>query len=126
MQYYDGRFANDCRFPYYAYNSVARWDALNCGSVYVRLHSMEGMNAEDVQALADNPNQNITASIMYFGSNLRGTRAYWKQRCSELMQKVPQLGMPTIFFTLSAVDYHRPDLFRLIDSNLKISGSSSS
>lgn len=100
MQYHDGRFAEDSRFPYYAYNSIARWDAINCGNVYVRLNQMDGFNADDIRALADNPNQKIAASIMYYGKNLRGTRAYWKQRCSELLQMVRELGIPTIFFTL--------------------------
>lgn len=35
MEYHDGRFANDLRFPYYAYNTIARWNALNCGNVYI-------------------------------------------------------------------------------------------
>lgn len=30
---------------------------------------------------------------------------------------VRQIGMPTIFFTLSAADYHWPDLFRLLQPN---------
>jgi len=122
MQYHDGRFANDARFPYYAYNTLARWDALNCGSVYVRKNRLEGLNAEDLIDMVNDENLDLASSIMYYGSNLRGTRPYWKQRCSELIQMVRQLGTPTIFFTLSAADYHWPDLFRILcpdtDSNL--------
>jgi len=114
MQYRDGRFANDPRFPYYAYNSLARWDALNCGNVYVRQHRLEGLSADDMLAMAHDRNCDLASSIMYYGVSLRGTRAYWKQRCSELIQMVRQLGTPTVFFTLSAADYHWPDLFRLL------------
>lgn len=114
MQYHDGRFANDSRFPYYAYNSLARWDALNCGNVYVRQNRLEGVSAEDMLETINDPNHDLAASIMYYGTNLRGTRAYWRQRCSELIQMVRQLGTPTIFFTLSAADYHWPDLFRIL------------
>ena len=56
----------------------------------------------------------MASSIMYYGLSLRGTRSFWKQRCSELLQMVRQIGTPTIFFTLSAADYHWPDLFRIL------------
>lgn len=64
--------------------------------------------------MVENPNQDIASSIMYHGVNLRGTRPYWRQRCSELTQMVRQLGTPTVFFTLSAADYHWPDSFRIL------------
>jgi len=118
MQYHDGRFANDPRFPYYAYNSLARWDALNCGNVYVRRNRLEGVSAHDMLEMANDPDFDLASSIMYYGSNLRGTRSYWKQRCSELIQMVRQLGTPTIFFTLSAADYHWPDLFKILSPNV--------
>lgn len=114
MEYKDGRFANHSRFPYYAYNSLARWDALNCGSVYVRKHGMEGVCAEDIAEIIADPDHDLAASIMYYGASLRGTRMFWKQRAAELQQMCRQLGTPTIFFTLSAADYHWPDLFRLL------------
>lgn len=114
LEYHDGRFANDERFPYYAFNSVFRWDAINCGNVYVRQHQMEGLTGEDLAEVANNPNHDLAANIMYYGANLRGTRSFWKQRCSELLQMVRQVGLPSVFFTLSAADYHWPDLFRII------------
>lgn len=59
----------------------------------------------------------IAGSIMYHGANLRGTRSYWKQQSSELLQMFRQLGCTTIFFPLSAADYHWPDMFRILDSS---------
>lgn len=118
LQYKDGRFANDERFPYYAYNSLARWDALNCGNVFIRQNELLNANAQDILEMANNPNRDIAGSIMYYGVNLRGTRPYWRQRSSELLQMCRQLSTPTIFFTLSAADYHWPDLFRLLRPNV--------
>lgn len=114
LQYRDGRFANDKRFPYFAYNTLARHDAINCGAVYVRRNGMQNLTVGDLIAIARRPDHDLAASIMYYGVNLRGTRAYWKQRSAELTQMVHQLGAPTVFFTLTAADYHWPDLFRIL------------
>lgn len=114
MQFHDKRFAKDLRFPYYAHNSLARWDALECGNAYVLRNQMQNVNAADMLEILDDPRHNLASTIMYYGSNLRGSRPYWKQRCSELIQMVKQLGQPTVFFTLSAADYHWPDLFRIL------------
>lgn len=114
MNYHDGRFANDERFPYFAYNSLARWDALNCGNVFIRQNELQNKSVQDILEMANNPDKDIAANIMYYGQNLRGTRSYWKQRSNELLQMCRQLGTPTIFFTLSAADYHWPDLFRIL------------
>lgn len=114
MQYKDGRFANDHRFPYYAYNSLARWDAINCGNVFLRVNNFQDVSNEALLNVLNDQGHELASSIMYYGSTLRGTRPFWKQRCSELTQMVRQIGLPTIFFTLSAADYHWPDLFRLI------------
>ena len=59
-------------------------------------------------------NPALANSIMYYGASLRGTRSYWKQRCCELLDMVDQIGTPSVFFTLSAADYHWPHLFKLI------------
>lgn len=80
MHYRDGRFANDDRFPYYAFNSLARWDALNCGSVFVRQNDVGNTTAREILELANNPNRDMAGSIMYYGVNLRGTRSFWRQR----------------------------------------------
>jgi len=61
-----------------------------------------------------NSNPAIIKKIMYYNSNLRGTRSYWYARGQELLAMVKQLGLPTLFFTLSAADLHWPDLFHFL------------
>jgi hypothetical protein len=51
---------------------------------------------------------------MYQASNLRGTKAFWHARANELRDMVEQLGLPTIFLTLSCADGHWDELFRLL------------
>lgn len=75
MDYHDGRFANDMRFPYYAYNSLARWSAINSGNVYVRHHQMADLDAQAVREIIEDEDSDLAASIMYYGASLRGTRA---------------------------------------------------
>lgn len=118
LQYHDQRFAKDSRFVYYAYNTMARWTAINCGNVFVRQNELEGYTAEDLLELLNEPNRDLAKSIMYYGQTLRGTRAFWKVRCTELLSMVRQIGTPTIFFTLSAADYHWPDLYRIISPEI--------
>lgn len=43
-----------------------------------------------------------------------GTRPYWRYRLSELLDMESQLGLPTLFVTLSAADLHWPDLIKLM------------
>lgn len=76
MQYCDGRFANDPRFPYYAYNSVARWDAINCGNVYVRMNHMNISSFDDMREMLNNEDRDLAGAIMYYGTSLRGRRFF--------------------------------------------------
>ena len=64
-------------------------------------------------------NPALANQIMYYGAVLRGTRSYWKQRCCELLDMVDQIGIPTVFFTLSAADYSWPHLFELINPEIE-------
>lgn len=45
---------------------------------------------------------------------IAGTRQYWRSRLSELLDMELQLGLPTLFLTLSAADLHWPDLLELM------------
>jgi len=56
------------------------------------------------QQLINVPDNKVAEHLILFGSSLRGTRAYWMKCRSELTDMVTQLGCPTLFFTLSAVD----------------------
>ncbi|KAK3909275.1 Histone transcription regulator 3-like protein, partial [Frankliniella fusca] len=86
MDYFDGRFASHTIFPYFAWNSVMRWECLTKGTVYMKKHPE--LKKCDVDLLKD--------------------------RSAELQEMVQQIGLPTIFFTLSAADFHWPRLFDLL------------
>ena len=60
--------------------------------------------------LQDIPTDKLPEHVMRFGAHLRGTKAYWTLRRSELTNMITQLQCPTLFFTLSAADTKWPDL----------------
>ncbi|KAE8745952.1 hypothetical protein FOCC_FOCC007313 [Frankliniella occidentalis] len=114
LEFKDGRFANDPRFRFFAFNTVMRHEALRAGSIYVRRNEdLHGKTVRDLREMA-RQRPGLARDIMFYGTKLHGTRQYWGARLSELLDMINQLGVPTIFMTLSAADLHWPDLFRLM------------
>lgn len=57
----------------------------------------------------------LASRVSYCAQQFRETRAYWYNKLKELITMVKQLGPPTLFFTLSAVDLQLPELYALLD-----------
>jgi hypothetical protein len=53
-----------------------------------------------------------------FFSLYTGTKSYWRARLCELLDMEKQLGLPTLFFTLSAADLHWPELMKVFHPDL--------
>ncbi|KAK3923264.1 ATP-dependent DNA helicase [Frankliniella fusca] len=121
MHYYDERFAKHTTFRFFAYNSWMRWTALNDGNVFLEKHNeYKNMTVDKLKELIGQ-NPSIMKQIMFHASNLRGTKAFWHTRANELRDMVEQLGLPTIFLTLSCADGHWNDLFKLLTKNNDVS-----
>ncbi|KAK3922134.1 ATP-dependent DNA helicase [Frankliniella fusca] len=117
LNYKDGRFARHTTFRFFALNSWMRWTACTDGSILIK-NMPELKNITVCQLnnmLKDDPS--LMNRIFYQSSNIRGTKPYWKTRTGELMDMVEELGLPTIFLTLSCADLHWPDLFRVLTGN---------
>ncbi|KAK3911536.1 ATP-dependent DNA helicase [Frankliniella fusca] len=114
LSYEDGRFAKHATFRFFAFNMWLRHTAIKAGKVFVDKDSvLKEMNVEELKAhLASNVS--ARNKLMFMGSNLKGSKAYWKSRCGELRDMVEQIGLPTIFLTLSAADFYWPDLYRIL------------
>ncbi|KAK3918290.1 Ribonuclease 3 [Frankliniella fusca] len=119
MNYHDGRFAQHPTFRFFAYNVWQRWTALTSGSVFVRNNKdFQNMTVSQLKDLISE-NQHVMKQVMYQASNLKGSKAYWSVRSSELTDMVEQLGLPTIFLTLSCADGHWENLYKLLtDANV--------
>lgn len=114
MDYEDGRFSSHPIFSYFAMNSVMRWECMKKGTVYVSRHrELKGKNVEVLKEMMM-AGMKLGKDIMVYSSNIRTSREYWMSRSSELQAMVTTLGLPSIFFSLSAADFHWPRLFDLL------------
>lgn len=83
---------------------MQRHDACRQSGVLAKTSDLR--NIENIQQLTEKVNQqpSILKKLLAFGAKIHGTSAYWfKQQC-ELLSMVNQLGVPTVFLTLSAAD----------------------
>lgn len=114
MRYYDDRFARHSRFRFFALNSLMRWAALKDGNIFVKRNpELAKMTVADLkEKIEEDPG--FLKKIMFQASNIRGTKAFWNVRGRELRNMIEQLGMPTLFLTLSAADMHWPELYKIL------------
>lgn len=114
MLYDDGRFSKHCRFRYFALNTEMRWRAIQTGRVYVHQNPDDHhLSIEELRDMVGREAESFSSRVLHYAASLRGTRQYWMRQRSNLMAMVDALGMPTIFFTHSAADFHWPELARL-------------
>ncbi|KAK3921767.1 hypothetical protein KUF71_010943 [Frankliniella fusca] len=114
MDFLDGRFASHKIFPYFAWNSVMRWECLTKGTVYMKKHpEMKKMNIALLKELMLTNNK-FGRDVMVYSSSIRSTRNFWFTRSAELQDMVNQIDLPTIFFTLTSADFHWPRLYDLL------------
>jgi hypothetical protein len=113
LRFRGSRFAQHRRFPWFAFNTLQRNRSRSRAKIFVRQqHDAGRLTAEDIRALLAENDQHVANQMVRYGSNLRGTRAYWLARRHELMDMIRMKGSPDIFFTLSAADLQWPDLHR--------------
>ncbi|KAK3932677.1 ATP-dependent DNA helicase [Frankliniella fusca] len=114
MNFHDNRFAQHKTFRFFAYNSRLRWTAMNDGNIFVKNNKeFQNMTTGQLKNLILE-NKSIMSHIMYYGSNIPGTKAYWHNNANKLRDMVEQLGLPSIFLTMSCADGHWNDLYRLM------------
>ena len=68
--------------------------------------------------MAGREGEQFSNRVLRYTASLRGTRQYWLQQRSRFIAIVDTLGMPTIFFTHSAADFHWPDLALVLQNDL--------
>ena len=116
MLYHGQRFAKHPRFRYFALNTQMRHRALQNGRIYVRQNPDDGhLSVDELRDMVGHSNQALSNRVLHFGATLRGTRQFWQKQRSRLTAMVDTLGLPTLFFTLSAADLQWPELANLLD-----------
>lgn len=118
LQYKDRRFAQDYRFRYFLLNTHLRHQMISQARMYVKQgHWVDSDTLSFKDAIEKNPK--FLDGIISFNKKIKGTTSFWKTKCAELITMCQQLGSPTVFFTLSAADYHWPDLYKILAPDLK-------
>ncbi|KAK3908156.1 LOW QUALITY PROTEIN: V-type proton ATPase subunit C [Frankliniella fusca] len=118
LNYKDGRFARHPTFRFFALNSWMRWTACTTGSIMIKnVPQLKHVTVSNLKEMLKK-DPSLMNKIIYQSSNIRGTKPFWSKRTGELVDMVEQLGLPTLFLTLSSADLHWPDLFRILTGNL--------
>ncbi|KAK3907761.1 ATP-dependent DNA helicase [Frankliniella fusca] len=114
MKKIDRRFSKHKLFPYFALNSIFRWEALSLGTLYMsKKPELKKINIEHLKDMVSE-SLSLPKSVMIYSSSIRGSRSYWMTRTYELDAVVDRFNLPTIFFSISAADHHWPRQFEII------------
>jgi hypothetical protein len=115
LKFHDARFAQDCRFIFFAYNTMKRHRANSRGNFYLKRHpELLSMDREQFEAMTAAKRQTFIENVLSFRSSDAGTKSYWHTRKTELLAMVGSLGLPAFFVTVSAADIQWPDLHQHI------------
>ena len=111
------RFANDSIWPYWSMNIRDRQTIAQQISVVSHEKKMLA-KLDDIAFITREFSKGYNSSfVRSFSSrikNLPGTNAYWFAHTQNLMSGMDEFRAPTIFFSLSAADYHWTDLQRFM------------
>lgn len=110
----DGRFGKHPRWRFLVFNIIMRRKAQSSAQFYVsKVPDLKGLTREDLIDLLQNK-ESLLPTIVRQGSNLIGTRPFWKQRSNALMAQARFLCPTTapVFVTFSAADMQWQDLHR--------------
>ena len=121
LWYKDGRFAKHEYFKFIVHNIIMRKRALDESSYIVKQKIGEDhLCVDDLKKMLENGDESLPNKILYFGSNLRGSAQYWKQRAHELRALIQyqinnKKGLPSFFSTGSCAEYYFKPLRRLLE-----------
>ena len=72
------------------------------------------LSIDELRDMINNEDYNIVMKkLMRYSKNVIGTNVYWSDVKEKLKATIIQTGTPTIFWTLSMADFHRPDIHDL-------------
>ncbi|OBZ66500.1 hypothetical protein A0H81_13517 [Grifola frondosa] len=121
LQFQDSRFARHRRFPWFAFNTLQRHRTRDQARIFVRQqHDAARLTAADIKTMLQEGDELLANRMIRYGAHLRGTRAYWLVRRSELIDMIHIKGSPHVFFTLSAADLQWPDLHKHMPEEIQV------
>ena len=128
LYYFDGRFARDKMWCFFALNFSVRHKNATSGSYFVQdFYKDSPKTLTELQDSIENGNFDWINRIQYFSYKVKGSSGYWRFKRSEVYSWINHhvasgSGPPTLFITLSCAEYHWPDIKRLIVQRNKLFG----
>jgi hypothetical protein len=128
LYYYDGRFARDKFWTFYALNFVERRRNQKRGTFFVNTFSNE--KEKTLEEIVEEIKGGRTAwleKISYYSANIKGSSAYWRSRRNEVYSWISHHvgeghGPPNYFITFSCAEYWWDDIRRLIVDRFESAG----
>ena len=110
------RFASHLRFPYWALNMKMRHQLISQTSIYLHHHPADSnLTVEYLRDMVGRlDSHHLMSRLQRYAAKIQGSSQFWYQKYQELRALLDQKGSPTFFWTLSAADYHWPNLHRLM------------
>jgi hypothetical protein len=128
LYYFDGRFARDKFWAFYALNYVERRRNQKRGSFFVDTFSNEKEKTlEEIIAEIKQGRSVWLEKITYYSANVKGSSAYWRSRRNEVYSWISHHvneghGPPNYFVTFSCAEYWWDDIRRLIIDRFECAG----
>ena len=126
LYYYDGRFARDKIWCFFALNYCSRRRNQKSGNFFIKsfLRQMP-QTLDELKESIEAGDTKYIDQLTYFSHHVRGSNSYWRAKRSELYSWINYHidqghGGPTIFMTLSCAEYFWPDIIRLLENRIWI------
>ena len=120
--YRDGRFGRHPRWRFFVFNILMRQKAGSSARFYVsKASGLKDMSREELTD-ALQADTGLTAQIVRQGSDLTGTRPFWRNKSNSLQAQARflSLSMSPVFVTFSAADMQWQDLHQHFPSFIDV------
>jgi hypothetical protein len=129
VHYFDGRFVKDGTWCFYALNYLQRHQNNISGGFFVRdfIKCNRPSDVTELKKQVQGGDYSFIDKLIYFSSKIRGSDSYWRLKKSQLYTWVywhieQGHGPPTLFITLSCAEYYWPDIRRLMEDRIRLTG----
>lgn len=128
VHYFDGRFAQDKMWCFFALNYANRRKNSTAGSYFVKNFYKNGPKSlSQLQNDLEKGDFEWIDRIQYYSHKVKGSSGYWRFKRSEVYSWINHHvnvgnGPPSLFITLSCAEYYWPDIKRLLNERLSIAG----
>ena len=127
LYYFDGRFARDKMWCFFALNYAMRRKNATAGSYFVKSFVEDcPKTLPELQEKIENDDIDWINKIQYYSHKVRGSPGYWRFKRSEVYTWINHHvsvgnGPPSLFITLSCAEYYWPDIRRLLQDRNQFS-----